>query len=494
MQFTLRVNPGKDAQKFLESKIASLRKLDPEMNLARLDKEVRLIFSGLFDKLKKDSRFKSYFLTPRNNLQGEETTRGDIILGAFDLMNSAYKDKVKTAPDKEAKQRELETYFSDKLDALEKIFATDTSVFSRYFVRVFMLSTFNAEQLKSENLDKALERFEQFLSDQDILLNFFYWLYKFNLLNQERTSLDQKKKSSLSQRLEDQINHKDPIVSLQRQVVLCGMLKDISRRLVEIAGDHKPLDQVKLVLNRIYDSNGEDGQSQGVLDKFQEYYRLEMEKIREALVFKRIIFMNAGHREAGLNRKQWLEEIDLATAGKLVELLKVPDTKDGRYSDDQQEQQKLFNTLRKQINEIESEKEKEREKGQSEQGEQTEPVRLDDGLMNLLILRLANNSLLEEQIEKVQRELGEYRREQKLDLQSSTVKSYNENINRLSQCLYYFIELDALKNKEMENRARGVLEKVRREVDELERSLSGDEGGGAGRKRAGCCGTRPKGG
>jgi CheY-like chemotaxis protein len=470
MQFALRVNPGKDAQSFLEGKIESLKKLDPVESLTKLDEEVRLIFSGRFDKLKKDSRFKSYFLSPRKNLQNEETNRGATILGAFELMNSAYSDKLKAAPDKEAKQAEMVAYFNDKLEALELIFAGDTSVFSKYFVRIFMISTFNAEKLESDKLEQAMGRFEAFLGDQDILLNFFYWLYKFNLLNQERTSLDQKKTASLTQRLEKQINHNDPMKNLQRQVLLCGMLKDISRRLIEIAGDHKPLDQVKLVLNRIYDSNGEDDNSQGMLDIFQDYYRLEMEKICEALVFKRILFMNAGHREAILNRKQWLEEIDIGTAGKLVELLKVSDPQDGRLSNEQQDQQKLYITLRKQVDELT----KEMESGESEQGEQQEPARLDEGSMNLLVLRLANNALLESQIANVQGELDEYRREKKLDLQNSMVESYNEKINRLSQCLYYFVEMDALKNKAVENRAKGVFEKVRRETDELEQTLSGD--------------------
>jgi CheY-like chemotaxis protein len=469
MQFALRVNPGKDAQSFLESKLASLSKLDPSMSLTKLDEEIRLIFSGRFDKLKKDSRFSSYFLTPRKNLQGEETSRGATVAGAFDLMTSVYSVSAMNAPDKQAKQAELQKYFSDKLDALEKVFAADTSVFDKYFVRLFMLSTFYSEELQNEKLEQALGRFEEFLEKQDTLLDFFYWLYHFNLLNQERTGLDLKKKSSLSQRLEDQINHGEPLASLGRQIVLCGMLTGSSRRLVEIAGDHQPLDRVKRVLDEVFDSNGGDEQSQGVLDRFQQFYRLEAEKIREALVFKRILFMNAGHKEASVNRKQWIGEIDIATAGRLVELLRVPDARNGRLSDDQQEQQNLYNTLRKQIDEAG----KKAAGSETGQDGQSQPGQLDESMLNLLIHRLANPSLLEAQIEKVQADLEKSRRHQKLDLQSNMVKTYNDNIKRLSQCLYYYIEMGTLKNKAVENRARGVLEKVRREVEELEQALSG---------------------
>ncbi len=201
MQFALRVNPGKDAQSFLESKIASLKKLDPATSLTKLDEEISLIFGGHFDKLQKDSRFNSYFLTPRKNLQGEKASRGATLTGAFEMMAIVYSDSAKNAPDKSAKQNELEIFFSDKLAALEGVFAADTNVFSRYFVRLFMLSTFHAEKLGKDKLDQALERFEEFLGEQGVLVSFFCWLHQFNLLNQERISLDLKKKSSLSQRL-----------------------------------------------------------------------------------------------------------------------------------------------------------------------------------------------------------------------------------------------------------------------------------------------------
>ncbi len=259
-------------------------------------------------------------------------------------------------------------------------------------------------------------------------------------------------------------------------MLLCAILKKILRTLVEIAGDHQPLDRVKRVLDEVFDSNGAHEQGWGVLDRFQQYYRLEIEKIREALVFKRILFMNAGHKEAAVNRTQWLGEIDIATAGKLVELLQVPATGNGSLSKEQQEQQELYQKLRGQIDELEQEQ----ENGESEQGEQAMPAGLDEGMLNLLILRLANPTLLEAQIEKVQATLEESRREQKLDSQNNMVKTYGENIKRLSQCLYYYIEIGALRNKAVENRAGEVFEKVRREVEELVRELGGDGGTGGG--------------
>ncbi len=481
MQFALRVNPGKDAQSFLEGKLSSLSKLDPSMSLTKLDEEIRLIFSGRFDKLKKDSRFNSYFLTPRKNLQGEETSRGATVAGAFDLMTSVYSDRAKSAPDKQAKQAELQKFFKDKLEALANVFSADTSMFDKYFVRLFMRSTFYSEELQNDKLEQALSRFEGFLDKQDTLLDFFYWLYYFNQLNQERTSLELRKKTSLSQRLEDQISLGEPLKSLHRQIVLCGMLKGVSRKLVEIAGDHQPLDRIKRVLDQVYDSNGGDEQSLGVLDRFQRFYHLEIEKINEALVFKRILFMNAGHKEASTNRKQWIGEIDIATAGKLVELLKVPATQNGRLSEDQQEQQKLYDSLRKQIDDC-GEKAAESE---TDQEGQSRPGQLDESMLNLLVHRLANPSLLEARIEKVQAELDESRKRQKLDLQSNIVKTYNENIKRLSQCLYYYVEMGALRNKAVENRARGVFEKVGGEVEELERALGGAAKGETAEDNAG---------
>ncbi len=488
MQFALRVNPGKDARNFLESKIASLKKLDPATGLAKLDEEISLIFGGRFDKLKKDSRFSSYFLTPRKNLQGEQASRGDAVIGAFDLMASVYGDSAKNAADKQAKHKELEKYFNDKLAALEELFAADTSVFNSYFVRMFMLSTFHAEELGKDKLDQALERFEEFLGEQDILLNFFCWLHQFDLLNQECTSLDLKKKVSLSQRLEDQINHGEPLASLSRQVSLCTILKKILRTLVEIAADHQPLDRVKRVLDEVFDGNGAHGQ--GVLDRLQEYYRLEIEKIREALIFKRILFMNAGHKEAAANRKQWIGEIDLATAGRLVELLKIPDTRGGNLSKEQQEQQDLYQKLRGQIDELEQE----RENGASEQDAQATPAGLDEGMLNLLILRLANPSLLEAQIGRVQASLEEARRERKLELRDKTVETYGANIKRLSQCLYYYIEIGALRNRAVENRAGEVFEKAGREVEKLARELGGDGGTGGGDENEPAGESTPQGG
>ena len=391
-------------------------------------------------------------------------------------MTSVYSDMAKKAQDKDARQAELKRFFSNRLEALENVFAAKMDVFNKYFVRMFMLSTLHGEELRGDKFDQALGRFETFLEDRDILMPFFYWLYYFNQLNLERGSLDQKKKTSLSARLEDEINHGEPLESLRRQILLCGILKGISGRLVEIAGEHKPLDQVKRVLGEIFDSGNGDSESSGLLEKLQDYYGKEIEKIREALVFKRILFMNAGHKEAGLNRKQWLEEIDLATASRLAELLKVPDSQDGRLTKDQQEQVKLYNTVLQKIEEAE----KEVSDDADGNDDSASPGRLDEGILNLLILRLGNNSLLEEQIERIQRDLEQYRRQQGLDLQSNMVKSYNDNIKRLSQCLYYYIEMNALKNKAVENKAKEVFATVSQEVRALEQELNAGETGQEG--------------
>ncbi|MBW7995209.1 MAG: response regulator [Candidatus Glassbacteria bacterium] len=467
MQFALRVNPGRDAQLFLESKVSSLRKLNPGEDMGKLDQEIQYVFTGRYDNVKKDSRFNQYFLTPRKNLHAESTSRGETIIGAFQLMDSVQSELSRSAGDNQVNQ---EQYFQHKIDALEQLFAADIGIFNRYFVQLFLRSTFHDPSMTGDALEEVKARFEEFLSDQDILLNFFAWLHEFSLLNQERNTLDQNKKASLSQRLEDQINHGDTIDTLKRQIVLCEMLKGIARRIIGIAEGHSPLDQVRKVLDEVYDSGGENREQAGVLEKFTDYYRVEIEKVRESLVYKRIMFLNAGHKEALKNRKQWLEAIDIDMAAKLVDLLQVPEPQDGKLSGEQQEQAKLVATFRQQIDEC-RQAATDTEGGKGDTGPPAAGRSFDEGMMNLLVLRLSSNNLLEEEIEKMAGELDDYRRKEKLDYQSNMVKSYNDNIIRLTQCLYYYVEINALRNRAIENRAMDVMESVRQEVSELEETL-----------------------
>jgi hypothetical protein len=69
MEFGLKVNPGLEARSFIESKIDKLRESNFEKSMTRLNEDIKLIFTGQFEKLKKDSRFKQVFLMPRVSLR-----------------------------------------------------------------------------------------------------------------------------------------------------------------------------------------------------------------------------------------------------------------------------------------------------------------------------------------------------------------------------------------------------------------------------------------
>ena len=467
MEFGLRVNPGLEARSFLESKIDKLRESGFEQSLSRLNENIRLIFSGQYDKLKKDSRFRQVFLGPRRNLRMEKSSQGETFIGAFAVLEKIFNEKISSAHSKEEQRRIEEEYFTTRLDALEKLFVADISIFEHYFILMFLRHTYQEHQTEGEKLDQVKARFEEFISEENTLLRFFFLLDEFNNLNIERGKLDQEKKPPFTQRLEDQINQGEPIKSLKRQIVICQKLKAIAEKLIEISHGHSPLDEVRRVLDEVYVSGSTESAIKGMLEKFRQYYEYELSILQEALVYKRIVFMNSGAKVAGINRKEWIEEIDFDTVERLVDLLEVKDTGQ-RLSQNQKEQKELYEKFRKKID---SDRPESTDSGPAESC-------LGEGELNVLILHL-NNASLDEQISKVEKKFQAYRKKNGVDYQNSIVRSYNDNIERLTQTLYFFIELSAFRKTRLENRGREIFEEIRKETEEMEKEIKkkvyGDE-------------------
>ncbi|MEA2063826.1 MAG: hypothetical protein U9P14_09030, partial [Gemmatimonadota bacterium] len=93
MQFKLKINPGAETRKFLEARIEALRRAELEDGLVRLKDDIRHIFSGRFDKLKKDPRFVKGFLNKGLDLRGEKTSLGETLIGAFALLDRMYESR-----------------------------------------------------------------------------------------------------------------------------------------------------------------------------------------------------------------------------------------------------------------------------------------------------------------------------------------------------------------------------------------------------------------
>ena len=467
MEFGLKVNPGLEARKFIENKIDKLRESGFEQSMSRLNEDVRLIFTGQFEKLKKDSRFKQVFLGPRVNLRMEKTSLGESFIGAFAVLEKIFNEKISAAQGKEERRAVEEECFTNKLDALENLFKADISTFEHNFVLMFLRHTYQEHRLEGEEFDQVKARFNEFVSEENTLLRFFFFLDRFNKLNTEREKLDQSKKTSLGQRLEDQIKNGEPIKNLKRQIVICRQLKAIAGKLIEISSGHKPLDEVRRVLDEVYVSGSTENVIKGMLDKFGKYYEFELSIIEEALVYDRILFMNSGAKVANINRKQWIQEIDFDTMERLVDLLEVKDQRQ-RLSHEQKEQMELYEKFREKIDD---------DRPDSSDSPQAENC-LDEGEMNVLVLHLSNASL-EEQVLKADEKLQAYRKKNSVDYQNNIIRSYNSNIERLTQTLYFFIEMSTFRKTRLEKRGREIFDEVRKETEGIEKEIKkefyGDE-------------------
>ncbi len=461
MEFGLKINPGVEARKFLESRIEALRGSDVQQGLPRLNEDAALIFLGRYDKLKQDSRFSQAFLSKRINLRMEETTLGESLVGAFAVLDSAFREKINESSDPAVRSSVLDTYFSTKLNALEKIFAGDISEFYHYFIMIFLRYTYQYDLIEGSKLDEVKKRFEDFLAEEDTLLRFFFYLDEFNRLNIQRTTIDQAKKTSLSIRLDDEIHHTEPSRSLSTQILICTKLERLARLLVDISADHDPLTGVRRVLDEVYAASGSENLIKGLLEKFRKFYEFELDSLRRSLVFKRIIYMNSGAKEARQNRKVWLLDLDCPTVEKLVSLLEVRDSAVQRLSTEQKAQMELFATFREKLAAL-----------KADESAPRVPGCLPEGDLNLLVMRLGNNNLLEEQINAIQKGIEDYRQKNSVDYQNSVVQTYSDNIKRLVQSLYFFIELSFLRKPHLERRAREIFKEVRKHLDEMDKEFN----------------------
>ncbi len=458
-EFGLRANPGLEARRFLEGKFEALQEAGPE-NLERLKEETRLILGGLFDKLKKDSRFVQIFLDPRENVRGEQTGLGETLQGALTFLDAWFSERLAAASGPEERRAVLEEHYRSRLSALERFFAGDLSVFQHYFILIFLRYTQQQREFSDEELEAFRERFRVFLDERDTMLRFFFYLDEFNLSNTERVKLDLAKKGSLSQRLEEQIHHGEPVAGLERQIFLCDRLRALGARLVEISRDQHPLDEIRRVIDEVYTAEAGQNVVKGLLEKFRGYYRFELELLRDSLVFKQVMLMNSGAKVGREHRKAWLESWDLATVERLTALLEIREAPNQRLSQEQRAQLELFHQLKPRLDEA--------------RAKAVTAHPLEDGELNLLVHRLSNTAQLEEQITQMEQRLEGFHRQNNVLYQSGVIRPYNERFGRLVQSLYYYIELYAFLQPPLERKAREIAALVREEIAGLEAALRGE--------------------
>jgi len=467
MEFKLRMNPGKEARQFLESRLDALRNAGIEEGLARLKEDIFHIFSGRYDKLKRDSRFRKVFLNKQPDLRGEPTSLGETLIGAFSVLDRVYDERLAGRGKTQSRSEIEQEHFDTKLKALEDIFAGDITVFEQTLIKMFWRHTYQTEKLKGKKIQEVEEGFRKFAEESERLLSFFFCLDEFNRLNRMRADIDRDKKSSLSMALEDEIQRGCTLANLERQITICRKLEHLSRRLVEISQGHDPLSGVRRVLDEVYSAEGNQSAIKGLLEKFRKYYEFELEQTREVLVFKRVIHLNSGSRQARANRKKWLDSMSHAEIERLVNLLEVNNGSGGRLSREQKARQELFQVLRKKLDGDKAEEADKNERRNT----------LGEVDINLLVLRLDNVSLLEDQISAGEERIENYRRQNKVDYQNTVISSYNDNIKHLSQCLYFYLELSKISNPALEIPGREISKELRRQMEELDAGFEAEKSG-----------------
>ncbi|MEA2063825.1 MAG: hypothetical protein U9P14_09025, partial [Gemmatimonadota bacterium] len=354
----------------------------------------------------------------------------------------------------------MQEYFDAKLKALEDIFAREIPVFERNLTILFLKHTYQLKKLEGKDLEKTQARFREFMDQSELLLRFFFHLDEFNRLNGLRSEIEHKKNSSLPAALDDEIQFGTAISGLERQIILCRKLKFLERSLVEIGGDHYPLSGIGRVLDEVYSVTGRRNVVKGLLEKFRRYYEVSLEMMREALVYKRITCLNSGGRQAKLKRGEWLGEMTFEEAGRLVSLLDETEAAKGRgISQDQRARQETFISLRKKLDETSA---------AVKNGDPKPLNPLEEGEMNLLVMRLNNVGQLEEQIAEVEKRFEDYRRKTSLDPRNTIVRAYNENIRLLTQCLYYYLELSMFRNPKLGLNARELQDRLQDRMRELD--------------------------
>ena len=462
MLFKLSVNPMPETQKFIETRIDSLREMKAkniEEALSRLRDDVTNIFTARYDKLRKDARFVKVFLSPQLNIRKQEGKLGELLVGAYSIMDKINLDDISFGKkDKELREEKYNRYFEKKLRSLESVFASDVVELQDLFIGLFLRYTYQTEKLEGENLEKLREKFHNFIADQNVLFWFFFYLDEFSRLNNKRAQKEKEKKSSLSSGLEDEIQQGNLLQDIQEQIFICKKLKLISEKIIDITQDHNPLDGVRRVLDEVYSSSGQENLIKGLLEKFLEFHKIELEYSQKALVYKRIIHLNQGTKEGRNNRKKWLSELTTEDIEKLVLLLEVNVEKGARLSPEQSAQQELFVKFRTLLAEW---------KAEEKMG-----VPLDEGDLNLLVLRLSNAALLEQQVEAQEQEIKNYRERNKVDYQNSIIKSYNENLDRLSQSIFYYLEISFIKDSQFNTKAKQILGEFLEKMHEIDSKIN----------------------
>lgn len=464
MLFKLSVNPMPETQRFIEGRIDSLREMkvkNIEEALSRLRDDVTNIFTARYDKIRKDARFMKVFMSPHLNIRKQDSKLGELLVGAYSIMDKINLDDISFGKkDKELREDKYNQYFERKLRSLEAVFGSDVEELQDLFIGLFLRYTYQTEKLEGENLVDLRKKFQNFIDDQNVLFWFFFYLDEFSRLNNKRAQKEKEKKPSLSSGLDDEIQHGTLLQDIQEQIFICKKLKHIAEKLIEISQDHNPLDGVRRVLDEVYSSSGQENLIKGLLGKFLEFHKVELEYSLKALVYKRIIHLNQGTKEGRNNRKAWLAELTPQDIEKLVSLLEVRVERDARLSPEQNAQQELFVKFRTAIDEWKEEEKK--------------GTPLDEGDMNLLVLRLSNIAVLEQQVEAQEQEIKNYRERNKVGYQNSIIKSYNENLDRLSQSIFYYLEITFIKDSQLNMKAKQVLGEFLQKMQEMDGRLDAE--------------------
>jgi CheY-like chemotaxis protein len=453
--------PGLAAEKFLETRIAQLRNSNAEEGLAIIKEEISCIFNRRYEQLRQDTNFIQVFFTKKKDLRGEQVSLGEILSGAFSLLERFYSEKKSGVETEQERNEVMVESFHTGLKVFEDIFIADYSVFESILVMMFLSHTYQREKLVGDKLKQAEKRFREFVDKNERLLRFFYCLEEFNRLNRVRLEIDQGKKSSLSVALEEEIQGGGTIDTIKRELIICRKLEFLARSLIELSEGHDPLDGVRRLLAEVYSADENQSPVKGLLDKFYKYSEFELKLTHEALLYKRIIHLNSGSRAAKNNRNEWLKSFGCNEVERLVNMLEIKNNTGGRLSSEQKIRQELYLQLRKKLDTGNS--------GLEDNSKSRNMLVKED--INLLVLRLGNGSLLEEQISLVEKKIENYRRENKMDYQNTVVRSYSDNISKLSQCLYFFLEFSKRRNPALGKQGKDVLSDLQKQMKELETKI-----------------------
>lgn len=83
-----------EARKFLQERVAALRRDKLDYALSRLKEDILHIFTGRYDRLKKDRRFVQLFLNKKIDLHGDQSTLGETLVSAFSLIDRFYTEEL----------------------------------------------------------------------------------------------------------------------------------------------------------------------------------------------------------------------------------------------------------------------------------------------------------------------------------------------------------------------------------------------------------------